>query len=72
MGYNRVDGELVKYKIKEGKVKREEEIEKVLPTIETKEELEIVIPTFVIKIKQVEEDEIVHKKEKLNGIPKLM
>jgi hypothetical protein len=72
MGYNRVDGELVKYKIKEGKVKREEEVEKVLPTIETKEELEIVIPTFVIKLKQVEEDEIVHKKEKLNGIPKLM
>jgi hypothetical protein len=71
-GINRgLDGELVAYKIKEVKVKREE-VEEVLPTIETKEELEIVIPTFVIKLKQVEKNEIVQKKEKLNGIPKLV
>ncbi len=44
-----LDGELVAYKIKEVKVKREEEVE-VLPTIETKEELKIAIPTFAIKL----------------------
>jgi len=67
-----LDGELVASKIKEVKVKREEEVKEILPTIETKKELKIVIPTFAIKLKQVKEDEIVHKKEKLNGIPKLM
>jgi hypothetical protein len=41
---------LVASKIKEVKVKREEEVKELLPTIETKEELEIVIPTFAIKL----------------------
>ncbi len=63
---------MVAYKIKDVKVKREEEVEEVLPTIETKKKLEIVIPTFAIKLEQVEEDEIVQKKEKMNGIPKLV
>jgi hypothetical protein len=40
-------------------VKREEEVETVLPTNETKEKLEIVIPTFVIKLEQAKEDEVV-------------
>jgi hypothetical protein len=31
----------------------------VLPTNETKEKLEIVIPTFVIKLEQAKEDEVV-------------
>jgi hypothetical protein len=51
--------ELVACKIKEVEMKREEEVETVLPTNETKEKLEIVIPTFVIKLEQAKEDEVV-------------
>jgi hypothetical protein len=52
-------------------VKREEEIEVILPTFEIKK-IEIVIPTFAIKLKQVEKEEVVHNKAELNGIPKLV
>jgi hypothetical protein len=45
-----LDCELVVSKIKEVEVKREEEIEIVIPTSEIKEELEIVILTFAIKL----------------------
>jgi hypothetical protein len=41
---------LVASKIKEVEVKREEEVEIILPTSETKEELKIMIPTFAIKL----------------------
>jgi hypothetical protein len=53
---------LVTSKIKEVEVKRKEEIKIVFPTRETKKELEIMIPTFVIKLEQSEEDEVVQKK----------
>jgi hypothetical protein len=42
---------LVASKIKEEEMKRDEEVEAVLPTFEIKEEVERVIPTFVIKLK---------------------
>jgi len=50
---------LVAFKIKEVEMKRDEEVEAVLPTFEIKEEVKKVIPTFVIKLEQVEEDEVV-------------
>jgi ABC-type sulfate transport system substrate-binding protein len=62
---------LVASKIKEVKVKREEEVDAIFPTFEIKE-VEIVIPTFVIKLRQVEEEEVVKKKVELNGMPELM
>ncbi len=43
-------------------MKRDEEVEVVLlafQAFEIKEEVEIVIPTIVIKLEQVEEDEVV-------------
>ncbi len=52
-------------------LKREEEVEVIIPTFEIKK-IEIVIPTFAIKLKQVEEEEVMHKKAELNGIPKLV
>jgi len=52
---------LVASKIKEVEVKREEEVEVILPTFEIKE-VEIMILAFAIKLKQVEEDEVVQKK----------
>ncbi len=58
----RLNCELVTSKIKEVEVKRKEEIKIVFPTRETKKELEIMIPTFVIKLEQSEEDEVVQKK----------
>ncbi len=70
-----LNGELVASKIKEVEMKRDEEVEVVLlafQAFEIKEEVEIVIPTIVIKLEQVEEDEVVQKKAKLNGIPKLV
>jgi hypothetical protein len=42
-------------------VKKEEEVEAVFSTFEIKE-IEIMIPTFAIKLKQVEEEEVVQKK----------
>jgi hypothetical protein len=42
---------LVASKIKEEEMKRDEEVEVVLPTFEIKEEVERMIPTFVIKLK---------------------
>jgi hypothetical protein len=51
-------------------VKREEEVEAVLPTFEIKE-IEIVIPTFAIKLKQVEEEEVVQKKGKIEWHTKI-
>ncbi len=63
--------ELVTSKIKEVEVKREEEVKIVLPTSEIKKKLKIVIPAFIVKLKQGVEDEVVQKKAKLNGIPKL-
>ncbi len=63
---------MVASKIKGVEMKRDEEVEAILPTFEIKEEVERVIPTFVIKLKHVEEDEVVSKKAKLNGIPKLV
>ncbi len=62
---------MVAFKIKEVKVKREKEVDVVFPTFEIKEG-EIMIPTFVIKLKQVEEGEVVQKNVELNGMPKLM
>ncbi len=47
-----LDGELVASKIKEVEVKR------VIPTFEIQNEVETMIPTFVIKLKRVEEEEI--------------
>jgi len=44
-----LDGELVASKIKEVKVKKEEEVEAIFLTFDTKKEVETVIPTFVIK-----------------------
>jgi hypothetical protein len=63
---------LVASKIKEVKVKRTEEVQIVLPTFEAKKEVETVILAFAIKLKHVEEEEVVQKKAKLNGIPKLV
>jgi len=63
---------LVAFKIKEVKVKRTEEVQIVLPTFEAKKEVEIVILAFAIKLKHVEEEEVVQKKAELNGIPKLV
>jgi hypothetical protein len=40
-------------------MRRDEEVETILPTFEIKEEIERMIPTFVIKLEQVEEDEVV-------------
>ncbi len=45
-----LNGEFVASKIKEVEMKRDEEVEAVLPTFEIKEEVEIVIPTIVIKL----------------------
>jgi hypothetical protein len=47
---------------------------KTIEVVEVKKEQEIetLIPTFAIKLEQVEKDEVMHKKAKLNGIPKLM
>jgi len=67
-----LNGELVAYKIKEVEVKRKEEVQVVLPTFEIEKEVETMIPTFVIKLQQVEEEEVMQKKAKLNGIPKLV
>ncbi len=53
-----LDGELVASKIKEVEVKREEEVKIVIPTFEIQKEVETMIPTFVIKLKRVEEEEI--------------
>jgi len=44
-----LDGELVASKIKEVKVKKEEEVKAIFLTFDTKKEVETVIPTFVIK-----------------------
>ncbi len=44
----------------------------MIPAFEIKQEVEIVIPTFAIKLEHVEEEEVMQKKAKLNGIPKLM
>jgi len=49
---------LVTSKIKEVEVKREEEVETILPTSETKKNLEIMIPAFIVKLKQGAEDEV--------------
>ncbi len=63
-----LDGESVASKIKEVEVKKEEEVEVVLPTFEIKEEVEIMIPPFAIKLEQVEGDEVMYKKAELNSI----
>ncbi len=49
---------MVASKIKEVEVKREEEVKIVIPTFEIQKEVETMIPTFVIKLKRVEEEEI--------------
>ncbi len=67
-----LDGELVASKIKEVEVKREKEVQTVLPTFEIKEEVETMILAFAIKLEHVEEEEVVQRKAELNGIPKLV
>jgi hypothetical protein len=63
---------LVASKIKEVEVKREKEVQTVLPTFEIKEEVETMILAFAIKLEHVEEEEVVQRKAELNGIPKLV
>ncbi len=49
---------MVASKIKEVEKKKEEEVEVVIPTFEIKKEVETMIISFVIKLEQVEEDEV--------------
>jgi hypothetical protein len=65
-----LDGELVASKILSRSKKRRGGF-RVLPTFEIKE-VETMIPACVIKLEQVEEEEVMQKKTKLNGIPKLV
>ncbi len=46
-------------------MKKKEEVEAILPRFEIKEEVKAMILAFVIKLKHVEDDEIVQKKGRI-------
>ncbi len=56
---------MVASKIKEVEVKKEEEVEAILPRLEIKKEVKTMILAFVIKLEHVEDDEIVQKKGRI-------